>query len=75
MQKLPLVLILVGIGTSLISFIFGQPANPYAGLRVEVEDMRVFGIAMLQFRWILAGSICLILIGLYLQFRKEPQSN
>lgn len=75
MQQSPLVLILFGIGISMLGFVFGKPNYPYADLRRQMEDMRIFGIEMLQFRWVLAGSICLVLIGIYLHFRKPPISN
>jgi hypothetical protein len=75
MRRLPLLLILFGVGITLLSFIFGRPEYPLAGFHRQMEDMRVFGIELLQFKWILAGSICLILTGIYLQFRKPPISN
>src|SRR5437667_12037596 len=61
MQKLPLVLILLGVGISLMGFLFGESNYPYADFRRQMEDMRIFGVETLQLRWVLAGSICLVL--------------
>jgi len=60
-----LVLILVGIGMSILGFIFGEPYNRRAGFQGQLEDMPIFGIQALQFKWVLAVSVCLVLIGIY----------
>jgi uncharacterized membrane protein YfcA len=55
---LPLGMILLGVGAGLLGFIFGEPEYPFADFRRQLEDMRIFGIEALQYKWVLAASVC-----------------
>jgi hypothetical protein len=75
-EHVPLGLILLGLGLSLLGFIFGEPEYPLAGLRRQLEDMRIFGIEALQYKWFLAGAICLVLVGIFLHaVQRRKNSN
>jgi uncharacterized membrane protein YdcZ (DUF606 family) len=41
-----------------------------------LEDMRIFGIEALQYKWFLAGAICLVLVGIFLHaVQRRKNSN
>jgi hypothetical protein len=53
----------------------GQPEYPFRDFHWQLQDTRIFGIESFQFKWILAVSVCLVLVGIYFYVTGKPKHS